>query len=198
MLIWRDLSLFCGQLMSDNSNIPTTIVEIPDVDAAMFRLRLAGKSARDIARELHVKEDKVRETVQRMLMPITPQLKLTALQEALERLDLYQASQHQAAVKGDRDAIAMCLKIEEQRSDLLGTRAPATVRIDPVQLREQAEPPKTTTDRIREALDRIAAMKDNGTLPVAEESVRLISGKVANGSSASDELDDPEAEPEPR
>jgi Zn-dependent oligopeptidase len=179
--------------MSDDRDIPTTIVEIPDVDAAMFRLRLAGKSARDIAKELHVKEDKVRETVQRMLMPITPQLKLTALQEALERLDLYQASQHQAAVKGDREAIAMCLKIEEQRADLLGTRAPASLRIDPVQLREQAEPQPTTTDRIRAALDRIAAMRDNSTTP-AEESVRLIRGKVANGSPSGGE---PELDPEP-
>jgi hypothetical protein len=182
--------------MSDNSNIPTTIVEIPDVDAAMFRLRLAGKSTRDIARELRVAEDKVRETVQRMLMPITPKLKLTSLQEALERFDLYQASQHQAAVKGDREAIAMCLKIEEQRADLLGTRAPATVRLDPVQLVEQAQPQKTSTDRIREALDRIAAMKASGDL-VAEKSVRLIGGKDANGSSSGGELDDPKLDSKP-
>jgi hypothetical protein len=120
-----------------------------------------------------------RETVQRMLMPITPQLKLTALQEALERFDLYQASQHQDAINGDREAIAMCLKIEEQRADLLGIRAPTAVRIDPVQLREQAEPQKISTDRIREALDRIAAMKASGT---------LISNKPANG---------PEPEPDP-
>jgi hypothetical protein len=76
-------------------------------------------STRTIARELRVAEDKVRETVEKMLTPITPKLKLTALQEALERFDLYQASQHQAAVNGDREAIAMCLKIEEQRADLL-------------------------------------------------------------------------------
>jgi hypothetical protein len=165
-----DLGQSKGSVMSDEHGIPVHVVEIPDVDAAMFRLRLAGKSTRDIARELRVKEDKVRETVQRMLMPITPQLKLTALQEALERLDLYQASQHQAAVKGDREAIAMCLKIEEQRADLLGTRAPSAVRIDPVQLVEQAQPQPTVSDRIREALDRVAAMKASGT---------LISGKTA-------------------
>ena len=75
----------------------------------------------------------------------------------------------------------MCLKIEEQRADLLGTRAPASLRIDPVQLREQAEPQPTTTDRIRAALDRIAAMKASGEL-VAEKSVRLIGGKDANDS----------------
>jgi hypothetical protein len=176
--------------MSDDRDIPTTIVEIPDVDAAMFRLRLAGKSTRDIARELRVAEDKVRETVHRMLMPITPQLKLTALQEALERFDQYQASQHQAAVKGDREAIAMCLKIEEQRADLLGTRAPSAVRIDPVQLVEQAQPQKTSTDRIREALDRIAAARTSDN-PVAEESVRLIRGRNWNGSPSGGE-DDPE------
>jgi hypothetical protein len=181
--------------MNDEPDVVVHVVEIPDVDAAMFRLRLAGKSTRDIARELRVAEGRVRETVQRMLMPITPQLKLTALQEALERLDLYQASQHQDAIEGDRDAIAMCLKIEEQRADLLGTRAPSTVRIDPVQLREQAEPQPTSTDRIRAALDRIAAMRDNGNSP-AEESVRLIRGKNANGSPADGEID-PEPDPKP-
>jgi hypothetical protein len=183
--------------MSDDRNIPTTIVEIVDVDTAMFRLRLAGKSTRAIARELRVAEDKVRDTVERMLTPITPKLKATAVELALERFDQYQASQHQAAIEGDRDAIAMCLKIEEQRADLLGTRAPASLRIDPVQLREQAEPQPTTTDRIRAALDRIAAMRDNSTTP-AEESVRLIRGKVADGSPSGGEPEpDPEADPKP-
>jgi hypothetical protein len=171
--------------------VPTTIVEIVDVNMAMFRLRLAGKSTRMIARELHVAEDKVRETVEKMLTPVTPKLKANAVELALERFDQYQASQHQAAIEGDREAIAMCLKIEEQRADLLGTRAPAAVRIDPVQLREQAEPQKTTTDRIREALDRIAAMRSDNKTP-ADESVRLLRGRIANG--ADDEVDDPEPE----
>jgi hypothetical protein len=77
----------------------------------------------------------------------------------------------------------MCLKIEEQRADLLGTRAPTSVRIDPVQLMEQAQPQQTTTDRIRAALDRIAAMRSNGDL-LAEKSVQLIS---KNGSPSSDD-----------
>jgi hypothetical protein len=180
--------------MTDDRTIPTTIVEIVDVDMAMFRLRLAGKSTRMIARELHIAEDKVRETVEKMLTPVTPKLKANAVELALERFDQYQASQHQAAIEGDRDAIAMCLKIEEQRADLLGTRAPASLRIDPVQLREQAEPQPTTTDRIRAALDRIAAMRDNSTTP-ADESVRLIRGRSQNGS-PDPELD-PELDPKP-
>jgi hypothetical protein len=148
------------------------------------------EATRAIARELRVAEDKVRETVERMLTPVTPKLKANAVELALERFDQYQASQHQAAIKGDRDAIAMCLKIEEQRADLLGTRAPASLRIDPVQLREQAEPQPTTTDRIRAALDRIAAMKASGEL-VAEKSVRLIAG---DGSPSSGDSD-PDPEP---
>jgi hypothetical protein len=183
--------------MTDDRSIPTTIVEIVDVDMAMFRLRLAGKSTRMIARELHVAEDKVRETVEKMLTPITPKLKATALELELERLDQYQASQHQDAINGDREAIAMCLKIAELRADFLGTRAPAALRIDPVQLMEQAQPQKTSTDRIREALDRIAAMKASED-SVAKESVRLIRSRDANGSPSSDELDpkpDPDSNP---
>jgi hypothetical protein len=174
--------------MADNPGIPTTIVEIVDVDMAMFRLRLAGKSTRMIARELHVAEDKVRETVEKMLTPVTPKMKATALELELERLDQYQASQHQDAIKGDRDAIAMCLKVAELRADFLGTRAPAAVRIDPVQLMEQAQPQLTTTDRIKAALDRIAAMNDDGDL-IAEKSVRLIRGKDANGTPSGGEPD---------
>jgi hypothetical protein len=122
-------------------------------------------------------------------------LKATALELALERFDQYQASQHQDAINGDREAIAMCLKIEEQRADLLGTRAPASLRIDPVQLVEQAKPQQTTTERIQAALDRIAAMKASGDL-VAEESVRLIRGKDVNGSPSGGEPD-PKSEPDP-
>jgi hypothetical protein len=184
--------------MTDNPGIPTTIVEIVDVDLAMFRLRLAGKSTRAIARELRVAEDKVRETVEKMLTPVTPRMKATALELALERFDQYQASQHQAAINGDREAIAMCLKIEEQRADLLGTRAPSAVRIDPVQLMEQAQPPKTSTKRIMEAIDRIRAEKIDKT-SIAEESLRLIRGRTLNGPPANGELDpgpDPEPNPE--
>jgi hypothetical protein len=115
-------------------------------------------------------------------------MKATALELELERLDQYQASQHQDAIKGDRDAIAMCLKIAELRADFLGTRAPAAVRIDPVQLMEQAQPQLTTTDRIKAALDRIAAMNDDGDL-IAEKSVRLIRGKDANGTPSGGEPD---------
>jgi hypothetical protein len=175
--------------LADDRTIPTTIVEIVDVDTAMFRLRLEGKSTRAIARELRVSEDKVRETVEKMLTPITPKLKATALELELERLDQYQASQHQDAINGDREAIAMCLKIAELRADFLGTRAPAALRIDPVQLMEQAKPQETSTDKIRAALDRIAAMKASGELP-ADKSVQLLRNRDANGSpSAGDEVD---------
>jgi hypothetical protein len=181
--------------MTDEHTIPTTIVEIVDVDTAMFRLRLEGKSTRMIARELHVAEDKVRETVEKMLTPVTPKLKATALELELERLDQYQASQHQDAIRGDREAIAMCLKIAELRADFLGTRAPAAVRIDPVQLMEQAQPQMNTTERIRAALDRIAAMKINER-SAADESVRLLRSRTQNGSPSDGEVD-PESDPEP-
>jgi hypothetical protein len=87
----------------------------------------------------------------------------------------------------------MCLKIEEQRADLLGTRAPSTVRIDPVQLMEQAQPQKTSTERIREALDRIRAEKIDQP-SIADESLRLLRGRTRNGSPVNDE---PDLEPEP-
>jgi hypothetical protein len=86
----------------------------------------------------------------------------------------------------------MCLKIEEQRADLLGTRAPASLRIDPVQLMEQAQPQKTSTERILEALNRIAAEPKNGD-PLADKSIRMI-GNNANGAPPGGEPD-PELAP---
>jgi hypothetical protein len=132
-----------------------------------------------IARELHVAEDKVRETVEKMLTPVTPKMKASALQLELERLDQYQASQHQDAINGDREAIAMCLKIAELRADFLGTRAPSSVRLDPVQLVQAAEPVETTTEQIRRALAAIGRPIDD----------RLISDLPANGSPSDGELD---------
>lgn len=151
--------------MTDSSNVPTKIVEIVDLDTAMYRLRLAGKSCRMIAKELRVPEDRVRETIEKMLTPVTPKLKAQVLELELERLDEYQASQHQAAAEGNRNAIAMCLRISEARADLLGLRAPASVRLDPVQLVAQAEPKLTSTQDIRAVLDQIVGSGFTGALP---------------------------------
>ena len=102
--------------MANSSNIPTHIVEIADVDTQLFQLRLAGKSTRAIARALKVSEDKVRDTVERMQVPLTPKSKASMLMLELERLDVFQASQYADAQKGDRAAIACSLEIMKHRA----------------------------------------------------------------------------------
>jgi hypothetical protein len=97
-----------------------------------------------------------------------------------------------ATLPGDPYEIAMAAGgLEDHWAN---TRAPASLRINPVQLREQAQPVETTTERIRRALDEIAARKPKED-PIAEESVRLIRGRTANGSTTDSELD-PEPDPE--
>jgi hypothetical protein len=70
------------------------------------------------------------------------------------------------------------------------------VRIDPVQLVEQAQPPKTSTERIMEAINRIRDEKIGGD-PLAEESIPLIRGQSRNGSPSTGEFDPPDPEPDP-
>jgi hypothetical protein len=89
----------------------------------------------------------------------------------------------------------ICLKIAELRADFLGTRAPSAVRIDPVQLMEQAQPQKTNTERIREALDRIRNEKINEPSP-ALESIRLLRGRNRAPTNGEPEPD-PEPDPDP-
>jgi hypothetical protein len=110
----------------------------------------------------------VQRAIDRMLPVIDTQMRVRMHGLELERLDELTEAVHPLAVKGDLAAMAMDIKIGERRSSLAGLDAPQ--RLDMQLVEAAAKPQETTTDRIRAALDRIAAMRPtNGKADAAGE-----------------------------
>jgi hypothetical protein len=130
----------------------------PDRDEQMFQERLTGTSIRTIARRFRVSEGEVRNAIGRVCAPVNEQLRKHTLEIELERMDDLLRPFYLEARDGNVAAAAICVKISERRARFLGIDAP--VQVDPVALTAAATPAQTSTDRIRAALDRIAAMKD--------------------------------------
>jgi uncharacterized linocin/CFP29 family protein len=132
--------------------------DVNDVTAyEMFKLRVIGRSWRRIAQQFGCDEATVHKAIDRMLPVIDTQMRVRMHGLELERLDELTEAVHPLAVKGDLAAIATEIKIGERRSSLAGLDAPQ--RLDMQLVEAAAKPPETTTDRIRAALDRIAAMR---------------------------------------
>ena len=55
--------------MNDSSDIPTEIVELVDTETAMYRMRVAGVSIRQLTRHFKTSEYRVREAVRRIANP---------------------------------------------------------------------------------------------------------------------------------
>jgi hypothetical protein len=107
---------------------------------------------------LSVKE--VDEAIERCCQPIDEPFRLTTIYLELERLDRLTEAFYCKAVNGNPASAAIVLKVNERRSAILGLDVPAGIRRDPVLLQIEQQPQPTTTDRIRAALDRIAATRD--------------------------------------
>jgi hypothetical protein len=144
--------------MTDDTDIPTNVVELVDRDSQIFRLRLAGMSVRAIARQFRLTPAQVEAIVTGQCTPVTKQMKAHAFELELERLDELQSAFYAAAMAGNPQAAAITIKIYERRAAMLGYDAPSAIRLDPVQLVEAAKPQENSTDKIKAALDRIAAM----------------------------------------
>jgi hypothetical protein len=146
------------------------MIDVDDVTAfEMFKLRVIGRSWRRIAKQFDCDEATVQRAIDRMLPVIDTQMRVRMHGLELERLDELTEAVHPLAVKGDLAAMAMDIKISERRSNLAGLDAPQ--RLDMQLVEAAAKPPETTTDRIRAALDRIAAMRPtNGNGQDSEQS----------------------------
>ena len=179
--------------MNANSTIPTHFLEITDVDMQIFQLRLAGKSAKAVTRVLKISEDRVKQTIDAALPPLTAKTKADMLLLELARLDVYQTSQYAAAAKGDRAAIACSLEITKMRADLAGLWAASNVRLDPILLVEAGQPQLSTSDKIQAALD---ALRNNHKPPALTDGSPPVDelAQPANGNGHIQSDDDDEAE----
>ena len=72
------------------------------------------------------------------------------------------SAEAQAIIAAQCTAAALMLRIQERRAAYLGTETP--LRVDTVQVRAEAAPQPSGTDRILEALNRLAGKPETGEL----------------------------------
>src|SRR5262245_45220333 len=141
--------------MSSNTR---AVVDRADREEEIFRARLKGRSVRAIAREFACEIVEVEEIIEKMCAPASAAMRRQALALDLQRLDELQTVFYEKAQDGDTASAAIVIKLSERRASLLGLDVPASVRGDAVQLAIITPPqPESTTDRIRRALDLLAA-----------------------------------------
>jgi hypothetical protein len=97
--------------------------------------------------------------IERCCRPLDEPFRLQTVFLELERLDRLTEAFYRKATAGDAISATIVLKVNERRSAILGLDVPAGIRRDPVLLQIEQQPQPTTTDRIRAALDRIAATR---------------------------------------
>jgi hypothetical protein len=128
-------------------------------DLDIFERRLNGRGVHTIAKEMSLAVKEVDEAIDRCCRPVDEPFRLQTVCIELERLDRFTEAFYRKAINGDHASAAIVLKVNERRSAILGLDVPAGVRKDPVMLQIEQTPQPTTTDRIKAALDRIAAMR---------------------------------------
>lgn len=125
-------------------------------DQMVFGLRLRGKSERETAEALDLSTTDVRASMRRMIVELTPSFRADLVSLELDRLDAMMQTQMDAALRGDRDAIEVCLKLMDRRSKLIGLDAPVkTVAV--VKAEEKTnEAAQTPADKMLRRLQEIA------------------------------------------
>jgi hypothetical protein len=129
-------------------------------DLDIFERRLNGRGVHTIARELGLSPADVDAAIERCCQPLDEPFRLTTIYLELAHLDRLTEAFYRKATAGDAVSATIVLKVNERRSSILGLDVPAGIRRDPVLLQIEQQPQPTTTDRIRAALDRIAATRD--------------------------------------
>lgn len=127
-------------------------------DQAILQLRLSGVSVARLARQYHLTERAVCRILDKLLPVITPETRARYLRESLGTLDQLQ-SWWTADARSSPAAAGLLLKIQEQRSTLLGLNAP--MRLDPIQIVAAATPERgSSTQDMLDALNRIVRERE--------------------------------------
>jgi len=130
-----------------------------DVEEQIFRLRLAGRSVRHLAKQFGRSIDEVAEICERMCQPVSPAMRRAVLALDLERIEAVQQVFYAKAMDGDAAAGALVLKCQERRSSLLGLDISAAARGASPVLVEITPPHESTHDRIRSVLEHLAQQR---------------------------------------
>jgi hypothetical protein len=150
---------------------PAPVVE-PEVlsrEQQIYQDRLSGLSVLEIAERHRTDVVEVEAIVARMRPSVSTALKLATIELELARLDRLQNAFDAKATAGCTASAAIVLRVSDARRQLLGINSPLAV--DVVQVRAETGPAKSSTDRIFEAIERIAGQAgSNGSGKPAGES----------------------------
>jgi hypothetical protein len=135
---------------SDSTNV-TPFVSAAQRDKEILELRLAGVSISQIAHRYRCKERTVVAALNNQLPLLDNETRFRYLRESVSQLDKLMSWWWPKA-KDQPAAASLCLKISEQRAQLLGIGAP--VKVDVVRIGD--EPTQTSTEEMLQALRRIA------------------------------------------
>lgn len=126
------------------------------IDAqAIIDARIRGEPIPAIARKFCCKIKDVEDALDyHCRATLTKHLRANTLAIELERLDKLQRTFEKQAEAGDCHSAMICLRVMERRQIMLGLAAPP--RVDPQLIELQIKPAVSSTDRIKEALDRLA------------------------------------------
>jgi hypothetical protein len=131
--------------------------EPTEQDLAIFERRLANHSVYAIAKEFQIAVKEVDAALDRACAPLDEEFRLRTVHLELERFDRLCRVFYEQALAGDHAAAIVVMRVSERRAAILGLDVPSASRRDPVMLQVQQSPQPTSTDRIKAALDRIAA-----------------------------------------
>lgn len=120
-------------------------------DEKVMNLLIAGAPRRTIAQQLELSMAEVDAIHSRILGAVPADYNLRQLQLILERMDALVRAFYAAALRGDKSAAEIILKIERNRGALLGLY-PLPTRDEPLEELKHAE---TTTEQFRRALNEL-------------------------------------------
>jgi hypothetical protein len=146
----------CGRgpelLVSDSgSGNVVTFQTTAQRDREILQLRLAGIGISQLAHRFRCKERTIIAALNNQLPQLDNETRFRYLRESVSQLDQLMSWWWPKA-KDQPAAASLCLKINEQRAQLLGIGAP--VKVDVVRIGD--EPPQTSTEELLTALKRIA------------------------------------------
>ena len=132
----------------------------------ILELRLGGASTKTIARRFRIPVEAVNDVLDAAFEQLSDRGRLRATHLELARLDELLGKFRAKALEGDPVAANLLVRLSERRSALLGLDHR---QVDPVMLSLSVMPRASSTDRIREAIDRLRHDPLYGGRPDPEE-----------------------------
>jgi DNA-binding CsgD family transcriptional regulator len=135
--------------MSDAEMVPEAQA-LEERAARVFKMRLAGTSARSIAKQFGITVADVNEIVERRMVRVDNRYRAAAMALDLERLETLLGKFMSMAAGGDVEAGSLCIRALARRAAVLGYDAPMRIDASLEVIR-----PETSTEYCARVLDEL-------------------------------------------